>query len=141
MSWSEAAAAFIYDEATGDYRIRLNNRPAQAEDSSAGQRAATVVIQYVHQEPSAFFDKGGGNTPHADTIGDGSAVILRDGMAYDVTWHRPDAQSGTTFTMPDGTVFPFKPGQQWIVLLNEKTPATFTQPQAASAQGSASASP
>lgn len=139
MAWSGASAAFVFDPTAGDYRIRLNGRPAQAEEDEDGQRAATVVIQYVHQEPSAFFDKGGGNTPHADTIGHGRAVVLRDGQAWDVTWDRPDALSGTTFTLADGTVFPFKPGQQWIVLLNEQTPATFTGP--ASSSGTPSASP
>jgi hypothetical protein len=45
--------------------------------------------------------------------------------------------------MADGTPMAFKPGQQWIVLLNKETPATlFPKPvPAASALPSGSASP
>jgi Protein of unknown function (DUF3048) C-terminal domain len=105
-----------------------------------------VVIQYVKQEPSQFFDKGGGNTPHADTIGKGKAVVLRDGLAWDVTWSRPTAEDGTTFTRADGTQMAFKPGQLWIVLLDKKRKATIkplTEPTTSpttSASTSASAS-
>lgn len=145
MKWGYAKAMFTYDAATGLYQVNLNGYPAEAEENDKGQNAATVVIQYVKQEPSKFFDKGGGNTPHAETIGTGTATILRDGYSYDVTWSRPSATVGTTFTMADGSPMPFKPGQQWIVLLNKKTPATLYPKPAASASaspsGSTSASP
>ena len=82
------------------------------------------MIQYVKQEKSQFWDKGGGNTPHAETIGSGTAMVLRDGLAWKTTWTRPNAKSGTTFTLRDGTPLPFKPGQLWIVLLDKKRSAT-----------------
>ena len=145
MKWGYAKAMFTFDPLTGLYKVNLNGYRAEAEENDLGQNAATVVIQYVKQEPSKYFDKGGGNTPHAETIGTGTATVLRDGYSYDVTWNRPSADVGTTFTMADGTPMAFKPGQQWIVLLNKKTPATlFPKPvPAASAlpSGSASASP
>ena len=145
MKWGYAKAMFTFDPITGLYKVNLNGYRAEAEENDKGQNAATVVIQYVKQRPSAYFDKGGGNTPHAETIGTGTATILRDGYSYDVTWSRPSATEGTTFTMADGSPMPFKPGQQWIVLLNKKTPATlFPKPApspAASGSASASASP
>ena len=142
MKWGYAKAMFTYDAITGLYKVNLNGYPAEAEENDQGQNAATVVIQYVKQEPSKFFDKGGGNTPHAETIGTGTATVLRDGFSYDVTWSRPSATEGTTFTMADGTPMAFKPGQQWFVLLNAKTPATlFPKPlPSASASSSTSAS-
>jgi hypothetical protein len=123
MKWGYASAGFTFDAKTGQYRVSLNGRDARAEESSAGQNAATVVIQYVRQTKSQFWDKGGGNTPHAETIGSGNALVLRDGMVWKTTWTRPNAKSGTTFTLPDGTLMPFKPGQPWIVLLDRKRPA------------------
>ena len=143
MTWSEAAAQFTYDPATGLYKIKLNGYPARAEEDNGGQNAATVVIQNVKQTASKYFDKGGGNTPHAETIGTGTAVVLRDGMSYNVTWSRPSADVGTTFTMADGSPMPFKPGQQWIVLLNKTHPATIypvPTPAPTSKKGSASPS-
>jgi len=126
MSWSYAAAGFTYDKASGLYSISLNGLPARAEESKYGQRAATVVIQYVKQTPSTFFDKGGGNTPHAETIGSGTALVMRDGIVWKTTWTRPNAKSGTQFLLPDGTHMAFKPGQLWIVLLDKKRPAKLT---------------
>jgi len=122
--WSASTAEFTYDQASRLYRVSLNGRNAEAEETPDGQRAATVVIQYVKQEPSRFFDKGGGNTPHAITIGNGAAVVLRDGLMYQAKWSRPDAESGTTFTDDQGQVLAFKPGQQWIVLANRNVTAT-----------------
>lgn len=133
MEWSYASASFSYDAETRLYRVHLNGERAKAEEHDRGQNAATVVIQYVDQEPSAYFDKGGGNTPHADTIGRGRAVVLRDGQSWDVQWSRPDATSGTTFTMADGSSMPFKPGQQWIVLLDRDRAAKITAPSLATA--------
>lgn len=123
VDWPAASASFRYDQASRLYRIELNDREAQAEEHDAGQRAATVVIQYVEQNPSRFFDKGGGNTPHAETIGKGKAVILRDGLRYDARWVRPDAESGTTFTTKSGSPIAFKPGQVWVALADKDRPA------------------
>jgi hypothetical protein len=120
MKWGYSSAAFDYRKRTGLYAVTLNGRRAGAEESDRGQNAATVVIQYVKQRPSAYFDKGGGNTPHADTIGTGRAIVMRDGLAWETTWSRPEAEDGTTFTLEDGSALPFKPGQTWIVLLDRK---------------------
>ena len=77
MRWGYASAGFEYDRKDAEYRVSLNGRTARAEEWSGGQRAATVVIQYVKQTKSQFWDKGGGNTPHAETIG----TRHRDGAA------------------------------------------------------------
>jgi hypothetical protein len=126
MAWGYGSAMFDYDKTAGAYEVSLNGQRARAEESSRGQMAATVVIQYVKQTKSQFWVKGGGNTPHAQTIGSGDAVVMRDGVAYKVRWHRANARSGTTFTLPDGSLLPFKPGQLWIVLLDKKRKATIT---------------
>ncbi len=133
MSWGYASAGFTYDKKDEEYRISLNGQPARAEEWSGGQRAATVVVQYVKQTKSQFWDKGGGNTPHARTIGKGTAMVLRDGRVWKTTWRRPNAKSGTTFTLGDGSLMPFKPGQLWVVLLDKKRTATIaplTKPKA-----------
>lgn len=142
MRWGYASAGFDYRPKRGTYRVSLNDIPAQAEESDAGQQADTVVIQYVKQTPSKYFDKGGGNTPHAETIGSGKAVVLRDGLAWETRWNRPTAEDGTTFTLPDGSTMPFKPGQTWIVLMDRKRPATIepmTPPQSPTASATSAA--
>jgi hypothetical protein len=124
MVWGYASAGFDYDKKAHEYRISLNGQPARAEEWSGGQRASTVVIQYVKQTRSQFWDKGGGNTPHAETIGKGTAMVMRDGLVWKTTWYRPNAKSGTTFTLPNGQLMTFRPGQLWVVLLDKKRTAT-----------------
>jgi len=126
MEWSYAQAGFTYKPKRGTYAVSLNDVDADAEENKAGQQADTVVIQYVEQRPSIFNDKGGGNTPHAETVGSGRAIVLRDGLGWKVRWDRPDRKSGTTFTMEDGSPMPFKPGQVWVVLLDRERKATVT---------------
>ena len=141
MRWGYASAEFDYRPKRGTYRVILNDLPAQAEESDAGQQADTVVIQYVKQTPSAYFDKGGGNTPHAQTIGSGTAVVMRDGLAWETRWSRPTAKDGTTFTLPDGSAMPFKPGQTWIILMDRTRPATvkpMTPPRSSTASAATS---
>lgn len=153
MAWSYASAGFEYKPKRGTYAVSLNGVRAGAEESKAGQQAETVVIQYVDQKPSIFFDKGGGNTPHAETVGSGRAIVLRDGLGWKVDWDRPSRKDGTTFTMEDGSPMPFKPGQVWVVLLDKERKAKvtpWTDPSAStsptptasgSASGPASGSP
>ena len=139
MEWSYASAGFTYDEASGTYKVHLNGIKARAEEDGQSQRASTVVLQYVEQEPSIYFDKGGGNTPEAITVGTGRAIVMRDGRAWETTWKRPDPESGTTFTLPSGTPMTFKPGQTWIVLLDEDRTAKLTNQQRSSATATATA--
>lgn len=122
VDWPASSAEFRYDRASQLYLVDLNGERAEAEEHDEGQRAATVVIQFVEQEPSPFFDRGGGNTPHALTVGKGRAVILRDGLMYEAQWSRPDVESGTSFTLADGRPMTFKPGQQWVALINRDRP-------------------
>lgn len=48
------------------------------------------------------------------SAGTGPAYIARDGKIYKVTWKREKQDSVLTLMNPDGSVFPFKPGQTWF---------------------------
>jgi hypothetical protein len=75
---------------------------------------ATVVVEYVRVTKSAFRELGY-RPPDANTVGHGSAVVLRDGRAWRVHWTRPDKNGGTTFSLPDGHRILFARGQVWVV--------------------------
>ncbi|AKG43718.1 secreted protein [Streptomyces xiamenensis] len=77
---------------------------------------ATVVVQHVTISQSEFHDSSGAFTPFTQTTGEGAATVLRDGKKYEGRWSRPDADSGTTFTTPDGEPLRFATGQVWVVL-------------------------
>jgi hypothetical protein len=123
--YPDSQAKFVWDAKAGSFDVWLNKRPARATEGGI-QHATTVVLQYVHQADSGFGDRYGGTTPKLDTVGTGKAWVLRDGKAYAVTWSRPVATGGTTFTGADGQVVAFAPGQVWVVLVNSKSKVTLT---------------
>ena len=111
---SYAAAAFRFTWSPGQHRwlVWMDGRPATA--AGGGQLGGpTVVIQYVKVTTSVFRELGI-RPPYANTVGSGTAVVLRDGRAYHVRWSRPAAGDGTTFTLPDGAPMPFARGQVWV---------------------------
>ncbi|WP_406471517.1 DUF3048 domain-containing protein [Streptomyces sp. NBC_01615] len=76
---------------------------------------ATVVVQYVKVHQSQFHDFLGNNTPYTETVGSGTAKVLRDGRVFNANWARPGATDGTEFTTTDGAPMNFAQGQVWVV--------------------------
>ncbi|WP_149183011.1 DUF3048 domain-containing protein [Streptomyces sp. TRM49041] len=89
-----------------------------AASTTDGKRLGpkTLVVQNVTVRPSEFKDSGGNVTPYTETVGSGTALVLRDGKAHEARWSRPAATDGTTFTTPAGAPLAFAPGQVWVVL-------------------------
>lgn len=121
--WPSSEVSFTWDPQEGNFIVGLNGEESRSAEGGP-QRAATAVIQSVAQTDSGFGDKYGGRTPFIETVGSGAAIVLRDGRMWSVTWERPDLLSGTTFTLPDGSLMPFAIGQEWIVLLDETSKPT-----------------
>lgn len=100
----------------GRWLLSMNGSPLRTTDS--GQvRASTVVVQQVQvvaSEPGE--DTRAGGSPVAHTVGGGTAVVLRDGQSFTVTWSRPTAESPTTFLAADGRELPLAPGPVWVLL-------------------------
>ncbi len=92
----------------------MDGKPADA--AGGGQLGGrTVVIQKVVVGASHFRELGI-KPPFANTVGTGTALVLRDGRMYQARWSRPLAGAGTSFTQPDGRPMPFARGQVWVVL-------------------------
>ncbi|MFK0215773.1 DUF3048 domain-containing protein [Streptomyces sp. NPDC090298] len=110
-----ARYTFTWSAADRAWRVAMDGRPARATDTGP-LTPETVVVQRVTVRPSRFHDRLGSVSPYSETVGRGTALVLRDGRAYEARWTRPSATSGTTFTTPDGAPLPFATGQVWIVL-------------------------
>ncbi|THC51440.1 DUF3048 domain-containing protein [Streptomyces sp. A1499] len=110
------SASFTFDwvEYEGRWRVAMDGTRAR---TSGGKelRPSTVVVQYVKVRPSRFHDRSGSVTPFTETVGEGTARVLRDGRAYEARWERPSAGDGTRFTTPGGEPLPFAEGQVWVV--------------------------
>ncbi|MFF1509679.1 DUF3048 domain-containing protein [Streptomyces sp. NPDC058326] len=110
-----ARYTFTWSEADRSWRVAMDGRAARATDTGP-LSPSTVVVQRVTVRASAFHDRTGAVSPYTETVGSGTALVLRDGRAHEARWSRPSTASGTTFTTPGGAPLAFAPGQVWLVL-------------------------
>ena len=92
-----------------------------SQDGSGTQwQAHTIVVQHVGIVPGLFTDHNAGhpdNEVFSQTVGSGSAQVLRDGRSWNTTWSRPSAGSPTSFTLQDGSRMNFETGSVWVLLV------------------------
>lgn len=117
---SYAAAAFTFSWSASEERWLVSMDGKSARAAEGGQLSApTVVVQYTKVRTSRFLEAGS-RPPYAESTGSGTAVVLRDGRAYDARWSRPDRGGGTTFTTTSGQPVTFARGPVWIVLATSR---------------------
>jgi hypothetical protein len=107
---SYPAASFSFTWSAGDERWQV---ALDGEETDAAP--ATVVVQNVTGRESEFHDVQGVFSPFTETVGEGTATVLRDGRAYEAEWSRASEDDGTEFTTPDGDPMRFAPGPVWVV--------------------------
>ena len=86
--------------------------------------AANVIVLLA---PHEYFQR-----PPADIVdilltGSGTAYAFRDGQVYEVTWTRSTPESMLSLTLPDGSPYPFKPGNTWFQIIGQTS--IITQPE------------
>jgi len=114
VSYPAASFRFTWSPARARWLVSMDGRPAVTTDG--GRLApATVVIQHTTVRTSRFLEYGK-PPPYAESVGSGTALVLRDGRAWTTHWSRPAANGGTTFTTVSGQRMTFAQGQVWIVL-------------------------
>jgi hypothetical protein len=119
LSWPASSYDAHWSE--GEKRWLLDHS-YQPDISDSGKRLGpqTLVIQLVSITDSIYKDKVGGVTPFSATVGQGRGYILRDGKAFEATWSRPDAVSGTTWRTLKGEEIAFAKGQIWVALTDKE---------------------
>ncbi|MFJ5260252.1 DUF3048 domain-containing protein [Streptomyces sp. NPDC088387] len=114
VRYPSAEFRFTWSQERGRWLVAMDGTDAVSTDGGP-LAPATVVVQHVKIRPSAFHDSLGNNTPYTETVGSGTAEVLRGGKSYDVKWERPEASDGTRFTTKDGKPVDFADGQVWVV--------------------------
>jgi hypothetical protein len=114
VTYPSAKFTFTWSQATNRWLVSMDGTPAMTTDGGQ-MSAATVVIQHTLVYKSGYLEYGY-PPPYATTVGQGTAVVLRNGQAYNVRWSRPNINGGTTYTTASGKPMTFAPGQVWIVL-------------------------
>lgn len=133
LKWPATTYSAVWSPSESRWLLIHAGNPDLAVDGSQ-LGPTTLVIQLVSISPSQYHDKFGGVTPFSATIGSGTGYILRNGLSFEAKWNRPDATSGTTWTLVDGTPIPFAGGQVWVAL-TDSIPV-FTLPPSPSASAS-----
>ncbi|RPJ42553.1 MAG: DUF3048 domain-containing protein, partial [Chloroflexi bacterium] len=108
----------VYDQLTD----RLTGKPIAAENVVTLcaphqyfiKTAESEVIDIIMDSRVASYTGRDGETYKGGT---GPAYIARDGKVYKVTWQREKKDSVLTLLNPDGSLFPFKPGQTWYEVI------------------------
>jgi len=124
MNWPAATYSAQWSENESRWLLSHNGNLNLA-DSGVVLGPTTMVIQLVKISPSEYGDKFGGVTPLSETVGTGKAYILRDGQVFTTQWNRAFPDSGTTFTLPDGSSMNFAPGQIWVALTDREPEFTW----------------
>jgi hypothetical protein len=119
--YSASSFTFRWSARAGRWLVSMDGAPAMA--TSVGPPAAesqlgapTIVIQHTVIRTSRFLEYGK-PPPYAQSVGSGTAVVLRGGKAYTVHWSRPSPGDGTTYTLPSGARMTFAPGRVWVLLV------------------------
>ena len=126
--WPASHYLASWDSTLGQWTFTYDGQPDLAADGSH-LGSPTLIIQNVSITDSQFKDRHGGVTPFSNTVGSGTAFLLRDGKEYPVLWNRASANVGTTWTTPDGKPANMGTGQIWIALTDN--PPVFTYPVSA----------
>ena len=114
VSYPAASFRFTWSAEKGRWLVSMDGRPAVTTDGGR-LSPATVVIQHTTVRTSRFLEYGK-PPPYAESVGSGTALVLRDGKAWTTHWSRPNANGGTTFTTASAQRMTFAPGQVWVVL-------------------------
>jgi hypothetical protein len=119
FSWPASKYSAFWSSKEKRWLLTYNGSP---DLSASGMQlgSPTLIIQKVVITPSIYHDKVGGVTPFSQTVGSGTAYLLRDGKAYPIFWNRVSADKPTTWTLKDGSPANFVSGQIWIALTDSE---------------------
>lgn len=124
IRWPNASYEAIWNDETEQFDLNFDGKP---NFSVTGERLGSkmLVVQIVKIAPSEYGDKFGGITPKSTVTGEGKAFLLRNGAITEALWRRETAESGTLWTLPDGSTAYFATGQVWIFLTDSDPEVTF----------------
>jgi hypothetical protein len=103
---------WTYDPDAERYRRSQNGRPSLVTGPGEIGAANVVVLDVRHYV-------GDSGYPETDALGEGDALILRDGRRYLARWSKPAVADPLALRTADDEPFPLKPGPTWLLLPDE----------------------
>lgn len=118
---------YDYDGATNTYLRTVAGEPFK--DTVSGRQLApkNVVIMYVNYYSSDDGEEYGlGGTDSMELVGEGKAVMLRDGAVVEGRWLKPSVSGRTVFLDAEGRPIEFNRGQIWLEIIPASWDITLT---------------
>ncbi len=107
-------ARWDYDAERGIY-LRYQDGQPHVEESSGEQLTAVNVIALQAEHTETDIDEGyGAFSVRIDLLGDGPAMVFRDGVAVVGRWERGGEMDMITFLDEGDDPVPLEPGNVWI---------------------------
>lgn len=116
FTWPASHYAAKWSTSQKRWLLTYQGAPDTAE-SGVQLGCENLIIQKVTITPSIYHDKVGGITPFSQTVGSGTAYLLRSGGATPIFWNRATPDSVTSWTTKEGVPAKFTPGKIWIALV------------------------
>jgi hypothetical protein len=121
-----------YDTASGRYlrfqdSIEANDVQSEAyepltdRENNAQVAADNVIVMLVPHQYAYGTRPGPNEVIDILLSGSGDGYAYRDGQVFKVTWNRPAPDSVLFLTLPDGTPYPFKPGNTWFQIVGQSS--------------------
>ncbi len=98
--------------------LRFEGEAPFADESGAQIKVTNVVVEEHDVDLSSITDVAGNPSIEiADVVGEGRAVLFRDGRALKGRWIREEVEDPTRFVTKSGETMIFAPGSIWIHLV------------------------
>ncbi len=118
---------YDYDYATNTYLRFVAGEPF--DDAVSGKQLApkNVVVMYVNYYSSYDGEEYGlGGTDSMELVGEGKAVVLRDGVAVEGRWVKSSTSGRTMFLDAEGRPIELNRGQIWLEIIPASWDITLT---------------
>ena len=106
-------ALWTWDAEAGRWLRDVAGAPHADEGSADRYAAANVIVMFAEVRETGMRDAAGSAVLDIRLDGEGDAVVLRDGLRYDVRWSA-FVDAPPRFETADGEPFPLAVGVTWI---------------------------
>ena len=124
ISWPNAKYEVIWNSISKCWNL-IQNSSVEVTTSGSNLCIQNAIIQKVKIEPSIYGDKFGGITPISQTVGSGTAILLRDGKYLNLNWVRDEGGQYTKWFDKQGERMKITPGKTWVFLADTDPILTF----------------
>ena len=114
---------YEWDHATQAYWRSMGGRTHVDDGLKAPITTQNVIVQFVPSFLTDIIeDIYGSRSLDYGLQGTGRALVFRNGMMVEATWHRDEPWHFTAFYDDNGTNIPMNPGNTWISLVAPEAP-------------------